>query len=143
MRHVDASVIDVWSSENDIFLADGIALFGIFAAVEPREVHHLARPVGKVGYDAFLAGTHLEGLETEDVAFHLYERHVARQFADGVETAAVHMLVRVVLQQVAIRHDAQFLAQHFLALRSHPRQVLYVLLQNIVHPISTSAIFRS
>lgn len=48
----------------------------------------------------FLAGTHLERLETEDMSLHLYERHVAREFPDVIETAAVHMLIGIILQQV-------------------------------------------
>ena len=143
MRHVDATVIDVRSSEDDILLADGVVLLGILAAVKPREVHHLAGVVGKVSHDALLAGTHLEGLETEDMSFHLYERHVARQFADAVEAAAVNVLIGIILQQVAIAADAQLLVEQLLARRANPREVLYVLLQDIVHDNNTSAILRS
>ena len=143
MGHVDASVIDIRSSEDNIFLADGVALLGIFPSIEPREVHHLARTVREVGYYSFFSGTHLEGLETENVPFHLYKGHVARQFTDGIEPTAIHMLIRIVLQQVAIRHDAQFLTEHLLARRPNAWQVLYVLLQDVVHPIRTSAIFKS
>ena len=143
MGDVDASVIDVRPSENDVFLADGVVLLGIFAAIEPRQVHHLATSIGKMGHDAFLAGTHLKGLETQYMPLHLHERHIARQFADAVEPAAIDMLVWVVFQQVAKRLDTQLIVEHLLPAWTYSRQVLYVLLQNSVHPISTSAIFKS
>ena len=81
---VDASVVDVGTSEDDIFFADGVVLLGVFSSVEPRQVHHLACAIGKVRHDAFLAGTHLEGLETQDMALHLYEGHVAIELTDAV-----------------------------------------------------------
>ena len=143
MGYIDASVVDVGTSEDDIFFADGVALLGIFPSVEPRQVHHLSGTIGKVRHDAFLAGTHLEGLETQDVALHLYEGHVAIEFADAVQPAAVDVFVRIILQQVAKGVDVQFFAEHLPPVRTNPRQVLYVLLQYRSHPISTSAIFRS
>ena len=82
---IDASVVDVRSSEDNILRTYFILLLGIFAAIEPCQVHHLPAAVREVSHHAFLAGTHLERLETQDVAFHLYERHVACQFADAVE----------------------------------------------------------
>ena len=84
MGDVDASVKDVRTSEDDIFLADGVVLFRVFAAIKPSEVHDLAAPVSKVGHHTLLAGTHLKRLEAQDAAFDLYKRHVAIQFADAV-----------------------------------------------------------
>ena len=141
--YIDASVVDVGTSEDDIFFADGVVLLGVFSSVEPRQVHHLACAIGKVRHDAFFAGTHLEGLETQDMAFHLYEGHVAIQFAYAVEPAAVDVFVRIILQQVAKGMDVQLFAEHLPPVGTNPRQVLYVLLQNRSHPISTSAIFMS
>ena len=84
MSHVDAPVIDVGTSENNVFLSNSIALFGIFAAIEPRQIHDFSASVRKVGNNTFLTGTYLKGLETEDMSFHLDKRHVAIQFADAV-----------------------------------------------------------
>ena len=133
MGHIDASVVDVGTSEDDILFADGVALLSIFASVEPRQVHHFSRAVRKVCNDAFLAGTHLEGLKTQDMAFYLYEWHVAIEFAYAVESAAVYVFVRIILQQVAKGMDVQLFAEHLPPVGTNPRQVLYVLLQNTVH----------
>ena len=78
MGDVDATIIDVGATEDDILLADGIVLLGIFATVEPGEVHHLAGIVCKVGDNPLLASTHLEGFKTENMPLYLYERHVTR-----------------------------------------------------------------
>ena len=82
-----------------------------------------------MGYDALFACTHLKGLETQDVPFHLYERHIAVQFADAVQTAPIHMLIRIVFQQVAKRVDAQFFTKHLASVGTYARQVLDVLLE--------------
>ena len=102
----------------------------IFAAVKPREVTD-ARAVGKVSHDAFLTGAHGESLETQDLTDDLHERHFAREFVDGVDLRAVHIFVRIVFQQVTIGLDAKFVAQHLLAVRAYPWQVLDVLTENI------------
>ena len=143
VRDVDAAVKDIRSSEDDILRPNLITLFGIFPPVEPGEVHHLPAAVGKMSDHPFLAGTHLERLETEDMSLHLYERHVACEFPDVIETAAVHMLIGIILQQVTKSLDAQLVVEHLLPVRTYAWQVLYVLLQYIRHPIKTSAIFRS
>ena len=71
------------------------------------------------------------GLEAEDMSLHLYKRHVAREFTDGIEPAAVDMLVGIVFQQVTKGLDAQLVAEHFPAVRAYARQILYVLLEDI------------
>jgi hypothetical protein len=81
-----------------------------------------------MGDDSFLTGTHLEGLETQDMSFHLNERHITSQFPDGVETTAVHVFIRVILQQVTKSLDTQFLTEHLLPVGTYPWQELYVLL---------------
>ena len=78
MGYVDASVIDVGASEDDIVPADGIVLLGIFATIEPRQVHDLAATIRKMRHHALLTGTHLEGLETQNLSFYLHKGHVAR-----------------------------------------------------------------
>ena len=112
MVDVDASVIDVRTSEDDILLAYSVVLLGIFPPIKPREVHNFSCAIRKVCNNTLFAGTHLEGLETEDMSFNLYKWHVAIQFADAVKTTAIHMFIRKILQQLTIRHDAQFFAEH-------------------------------
>ena len=84
MGYVYASVIDVGTTEDDVFLADSVVLFGIFPTIEPCQVHHFATAVGKMGHHTFLACTHLERFKAEDAALDLHKRHVARQFWDAV-----------------------------------------------------------
>ena len=96
-----------------------------------------------MGYDTLFAGTYLKGFETEDMSLHLYERHVAVQFADTVQAAPIYMFVGEILQQVAKRVDAQFVAEHLTPVGTHARQVLDVLLEQGNHAVSTSAIFKS
>ena len=81
-----------------------------------------------MGHYAFLARPHLESLETQDAAHHLYEGHLARQFMDGIDLRAVHIFIRVILQQVTISLDAELVAQHLLPIWAYARQILDVLL---------------
>ena len=80
-----------------------------------------------MGDDTLFARSCLEGLETEDMPHDLHERHVACQFVDGIDLRPVNVLVRIVLEQVTIGVDTEFLAQYLLPVRSHPREKLYIL----------------
>ena len=127
MAELDAVVEDGGLAEDEIVRADTVVLLGILAAsTEPYQIHHTGT-VAEVGDDALLASAHLKGLEAQDVAYDLYERHVARQLVDGVHLRAVHMLVGEVLEQVAEGLDAQLFAEHLLAVGTYPRQVHDVL----------------
>ena len=81
-----------------------------------------------MGHDTFFAGAHGEGLETEDMTHHLYKRHLACQFVDGIDLRAVHVFVRVVFEQVTIGLNAKFITQHFLAVGPYAWQVFDVLI---------------
>ncbi len=131
VHHLNAPVEHLRAAEDDVLPAYGILLDGVLGIVKPCQIHHPARTVSEVGHDPLLARPHLERLERENAPFHLYERHVARQFGNAVDPRAVNVLVGIVLQQVAKRPDAQFLAEHPSALGPYARQVLYVLLQYV------------
>ena len=130
MYQLDAAVEDLRTTEDNIFCTYLIFLEGAISIVEPGEVHYLAVAVGEVGDDTLLASPHLEGLKAEDVALHLYKRHVARQFTDGIESAAVDVLIGIVFQQVTKGLDAQLVAEHLAAVWSYAGQILDVLLED-------------
>ena len=126
MGEVDAVVEDGGLTKDHIFRADSIGLLGVFASVEPREVAD-GRAVGEMGDDALLTGSHRKGLEAEDMTHHLHVGHIARQFVDGVDLRAVNVFVGIVFEQVTIGLDAEFAAQHLLAVGAYARQELDVL----------------
>ena len=130
MGDVDAVVEDRGFAEDHVFYADPITLLGVFATLEPYEVGD-ARTIGEMGHDTFLARSHLEGLETEDMTHDLYEGHVASEFVDGIDLGTIDILIGVELQQVAVGVDAEFVAQYLLTVRSYARQVLYVLIEDV------------
>ena len=130
MLHLYAIVEDARSSEYQVFRAYLVVLLGIFAAIEPHQVHD-ACAIGEMSHHAFLAWPHLKGLETQDAPYDLHERHVAREFVDGIDLRAVHIFIGVVLQQVAIGLDAELLAQHLLAVGAYARQVHDVLTEYV------------
>ena len=134
MLYLYAIVEDRRASEDKVILSYLIGACSILAAIEPHQIHD-AGAVGEVGYDALLARSHWECLKTQDMAHYLYKRHVASQFVYGVEPRAVHIFIWIVLQQVTIGFNAEFLAQHLLAVGAYARQVHDVLLQYI-HVIS-------
>jgi hypothetical protein len=61
----------------------------------------------------------------------LHVWHVARQLVDGVDLRTVYIFIRIVFEQVTISLDAEFVAQHLLAVGAYPRQELDVLIENI------------
>ena len=126
MGHVDAVVEDGRLAENDVVDTNLIGLFGIFPTLEPHKVHD-AGAVAEMGYHTFFAWSHLESLETEDLAHDLYEGHVARQLVDGIDFGTVDIFIGVSVDQVTIGMDTKFFAQYLFPVRSHPWQILYVL----------------
>ena len=126
MGEVDAVVEDRGLAEHEILGTDLVGLLGVFATIKPREVGD-GSTVGEMRYDAFFPRTHRESLETQNVADDLYERHVARQFVDGVDLRAVDIFVRIVFEQVTIGLDTELIAQHLLAVRPYARQVFDIL----------------
>ena len=102
-----------------------------------------------MGHHTLLARSHVEGLVAEYAAHDLHKRHVARQFVNVVDLAAVYIFIRIILQQVAIRLNAQFLTEQLLAIRPYAWQVHDVLLQYVHYYsgllllITASAMFRS
>ena len=130
MLHLDAIVEDAWSPEHQVFRAYLVCLFGILASIEPYQVHD-ACAIREMGHHAFLARSHLKGLETEDASYDLHERHVASEFVNGIDLRAVHIFIWIILEQVAIGLDAQLLAEHLLAVGTYPRQIHDILIEYI------------
>ena len=130
MGDIDAIIEDGRLAEYHVFRTYLITLFGIFPTLEPHEVGN-ARAISEMGHYTFLTWSHLESLETEDMSHDLYERHIASQFVDGIDLRPIDVLIRVVLEQVTIGVDTEFFTQYLLPIRSHPRQVLYVLVENV------------
>jgi hypothetical protein len=65
------------------------------------------------------------------MAHNLNKGHVACQIVDGIDLGAIDILIGIVLQQITIGMDAEFVAQYLLPVGTHPRQVLYVLIEDI------------
>ena len=126
MGEVDAVVEHRGLAKDEILDTDLIGLLGIFAAIEPREVAD-ARTIGEMSHHTFLAWSHGEGLEAQDLSHHLHERHITRQFVDGIDLRTVNVFIGIVFQQVAIALNAEFIAQHLLAIRAYTRQVFNIL----------------
>ena len=132
MGELIASAIDGWFAENDILSVHPQAFCQLLGAGEPHEVYD-ARTVGEMGNDAFLPRPHVELLETQDIPFQLDIGHLAGKIANGVDVAAVHIFIRIILQQVAKRFHAQLLLQDVLPMGADTWYELDVLLKYIEH----------
>ena len=130
MLHLYAVVEHARPSEDQIVGAYLVVLLGIFASVEPHQVQN-ACAVREMSHHTLAARSHLKGLKAEYVADDLHERHVARQLTHLVDFCAVNVFIGVVVQQVAIGVNAEFLAQHLLAVGPYARQVHDVLLEDV------------
>ena len=84
-----------------------------------------------MGDDALLTGPHRKGFKAEDVSHDLHVRHFARQLVDSVDLRTVHIFIWIVFEQVTVCLDAEFVAQHLLAVRAYARQEFDVLIENI------------
>ena len=130
MRYLYAIVIDGRLAEHHILCANLVFRLGSLAELKPHEVHD-TRTIGEVGHHTFVARAHLKGLETQYSSHHLHERHVACEFVNGVDPRAIHIFIRVILEQVAKGQDAQLLVEHLFAVGAHARQVHDVLIEYV------------
>ena len=140
MRELESPVIDARLAEHHILYTHLVLLVDILRAVEPHEVDD-AETIGEVCYDALLARSLTELLERQYLAFQLHKRHIGLQLITSIDAAAVDIFVRIVLQQLAPRINAELLLQNLGAPRTHTGQVLDVLVED-VHSIA-SATFKS
>ena len=113
-------------AEDDELLAHLVILVNIFGAIEPHEVDD-AVAVGEMPDDALLAGPHGKLLEAQNAALDLHKRHVTREFVDAVYPRAVHIFIRIILQQVAPRLDVELAAQNLFPAWAHAGEVHDVL----------------
>ena len=127
MGKLETSSEDGGTPEDNVFLANLVLLIYILSAAKPHEIHN-TRAVAEVGDDAFLPDTGGELLKTEYAALYLHERHVARQLADAVNTAAVDVFVGIIFEQLSPRSDVEILAQDVPPSGADTRQILYVLI---------------
>ena len=130
--YLETPAVDRGPSEHDVGHAGAVGLGDVLGACEPNKVYDAGR-VGEVGHKAFVAGTIVEEVETQYLTLQLHEGHVGVQFAHRVDAAPVHILVGVVLQQVAEGLDAEFGLKYLLARGSYPRCVHHVLFQYVGH----------
>ena len=86
--------------------------------------------VAEMGHHTLLARAHAELLETQYAPHELHEGHISRQLAYPVDTAAVQILVREILQKVAKGGYAEFLLQYFLAPGAYSGEISYVLVED-------------
>ena len=133
MGEVDAVVEDGGFAKDQIFRTNLIILFGILSAIKPSEIAD-ACTISKMGHHTFLTRSHGERLKTKDTARHLNKGHLARQFVDGVYLRTIYIFIRIILEQITIGFNAEFVTQHLLTIGSHSWQELDVLLQ-YVHPL--------
>ena len=127
MLHLNAVVEHRRASEDQIVLTGLVVLLGILAAIEPHQIHD-ASTIGEMGYDTLTARSHVESLKAQDAPHDLHEWHVARELADFIYLAAVHILIGIILQQVAESLNTEFFFQQLLAVGAYARQIHDVLL---------------
>ena len=132
MSKLVAPVIDGGLAEHDIFGVHLIVLRNLLGVHEPHQVNN-PRPISHVCHNTFLPRSHIKLLEAQNLPFHLYERHLAGELIDMEHPTAVHIFIRIILQQVTKCLDAQFLAQDLLSLRTDSWHILNVLFEDGVH----------
>ena len=121
MGHIDAPVEDGRLPEDDVFRVYLVTPQKVLDALEPHEVHHTC-PVGEVSHQPTLT-PFAEGLEAEDFSFQLDIRHVAVNLMDVIETAAVDVFIREIVEQVVQGMEGQLLVEDSCPLRAYARQI--------------------
>ena len=123
MWNVEPSVEDVRSPEDDEELAGRVVAFDPFEGcrLKPDEIQNVV-PVGEMCHEASLATLSFL-LVAQDLASHLHERHLGRQFMDIVQARPVDVLVGKVVEEITERRDAKFRLQQLGPLRTYAGKV--------------------
>ena len=123
-------------AEDDVRLAAVITFGSILDALKPHQING-ARTVCKVCDESFVVPFAYR-VEGEYLSAELYIGHVAIYLAKSVDAAAVHILIRVICQEVANGCDAQFVGEEQGTVGPHTLQVFDVLAED-VHRIAKVA----
>ena len=118
MLHLYTIVEDAWFTKDKIVGTYFIVLLGVFTTIKPNQIHD-ACAIREMSHYALLARPHLESLETQDMSYHLHERHVASQLAYTINLRTIYVFIRVILEQVAVGLDAQFLTERLPAIGTY------------------------
>ena len=132
MAYLKAVVENAGTSEDDVLTVYLIRFNNILHPREPHQVND-AGAVREMGHETLLLYTHVEGLVGQYPPSYLHKGHVGCQFVDRIDLGTVHILVGVVLYQIADTHDAQLLVEHLLAAGTYACNVFYVLIKNRWH----------
>ncbi len=135
-----AATIDGGSAKDYQLFANGVVLVDILGTLKPHEVDH-AMTIAEMAHDALFAGTHGIFVVAQHASADLDKGHVAADFADAIDAAAVYIFIRKVLKQVTPGLDAKLFAQNLFLLGPNARKIHHVLVENVQH--SVSAIFKS
>ena len=130
MGKLEASLIDGWTTEDYELLPYLIVLIYILCPTEPYEVGY-AGAVAEMTDHSLLTRRHLELLVAEHLALYLHEGHIGGKLTNGIDTTAVDILIRKILDKVTPCGYPKLLAQDFLTLGAHTGQIHYVLREYI------------
>ena len=130
MSKLETSLIDGRATEDYELLPYLIVLIYILCPAEPYEVGY-TRTVAEMTDHSLLTRRHLELLIIEHLALYLHERHIGGKLTDGIDTTAVDILIRKILDKVTPCGYPKLLAQDFLTLGAHTGQIHYVLREYI------------
>ena len=131
MGDVNALVEEGGFAEYNVLRLQLVLVQQVFDTLKPDQVYH-TRSIGEVGHQPALTSLAYR-LEAKDFASQLYVGHRAVYLADGVDAAAVDVLVREIVQQVLLRRDSRLLAKYGRPLRPDARQELDVACGQIEH----------
>ena len=126
VRNLIAVVEHDGLAEDHIVAAHLVIVVYILPAIEPNQVANAA-PVAEMGNDPTLPRSECCLLEAQYPAADLHERHIRTNLCDAVDATPVHIFIWIILQQITIGADSEFLTQNLFAPRSHARQIHYVL----------------
>ena len=84
-------------------------------------------PVCEVGHGAFVATVGRKHLVAENLSLDLHKRHVASEVGYAVNLGAVHIFIRIILQQVTPGLDAELTYQCVFLVWAYARKIHDVL----------------
>ena len=140
IRHVQVRMCDVdfpavsrRPAKHNVFRVQLITGGHILDALKPDQIYHTV-PIGKMRHQPTFPPFSF-CFKTENLPLELHIRHVCRQLMYIIQTGAVYVFIRKIVQQIVQGGHVQFVFQEFGSLRPHSGQISNVLLQDIIHTL--------
>ena len=130
MGKLKTTIVNAWLTKYNVLNTYLVVLIDILRPIKPHKVGN-AMTISKMSHYALFARSHRKFLERENASLNLYKRHVTTKFCNRVKPASVDVFIRIMLQELSPRRDAEFLLKNLGTPRPYARKIFDILIEDV------------